>query len=152
MDLLTEFKALIQLLNKNNIEYALCGGLALAVYAKPRATLDIDLMIKPEVLEKIKKIVAKLGFIFPAAPMFFKTVQIHRLTKIDEYSGEHLILDLLLVTPTTEISWNTRILAEWQGEKLKVLSPSGLIALKLLRNNGQDQEDIQYLQGLIDED
>ena len=42
MDLLEELKKICEKLDQNNIEYALCGGLALAVYAKPRATLDIE--------------------------------------------------------------------------------------------------------------
>lgn len=28
------------------VEYALCGGLAMAIYALPRATLDIDILIE----------------------------------------------------------------------------------------------------------
>jgi hypothetical protein len=79
-------------------------------------------------------------------------VQIHRMTKIDDKSGEHLVLDLLVVTPETRLSWNGRISVEWEGGTLKVLSPKGLIELKSLRNSGQDQDDIQYLMGLLDED
>jgi hypothetical protein len=32
------------------VEYALCGGLAMAVYAMPRATLDIDVLIQVDSL------------------------------------------------------------------------------------------------------
>jgi len=52
---------------KEGIEYALCGGLAMAVYAFPRATLDIDILIKPETLEKAKDIAKRLGFSLTAA-------------------------------------------------------------------------------------
>ena len=37
MDILDELKALTQKLRGKNIDYALCGGLALAIYALPRA-------------------------------------------------------------------------------------------------------------------
>jgi hypothetical protein len=47
MDLLDELKNLITKLNDEKIEYALCGGLAMAVYALPRATLDIDMGLLP---------------------------------------------------------------------------------------------------------
>ena len=33
------------------IDYALYGGLALAIYARPRATLDIDMMIESDFFE-----------------------------------------------------------------------------------------------------
>jgi hypothetical protein len=76
-------------------------------------------------------------------------VQIQRITKLDPTSSEHLALDLLLVTPETQASWDSRTTVEWQGGALKVLSPKGLIALKTLRNSGKDQDDIDYLSGLL---
>jgi len=51
IDLSDELKGLIAKLNQENIEYALCGGLAIAIYALPRATLDIDLLIELNSLE-----------------------------------------------------------------------------------------------------
>lgn len=154
MDLLIELKQLIEAFDKNNIDYALCGGLALAVYARPRATLDIDIMIDPDLLNTVKKVVETLGFTIPAKPMSFKdgAVQIHRMTKIDVESEEHLGLDLLLVTPQTKISWESKISVDWEGGALKVLTPEGLIMLKSLRKSGQDLDDIEYLKELIDED
>jgi acetolactate synthase regulatory subunit len=153
MDLLIELKNLIETFDKNKIEYALCGGLALAVYARPRATLDIDIMVEPELLDKIKQIVENFGFNIRSAPMSFKggAVQIHRMTKIDRETGEHMVLDLLLVTPQTKTSWDSKISVDWEGRKLKVLDPKGLILLKLLRKSGQDLDDIEYLKDLIDE-
>lgn len=154
MDLLIELKNLIAAFDAENVDYALCGGLALAVYARPRATLDIDIMVEPDLLDKIKQIVTGLGFTIPALPMTFKggAVQIHRMTKIVDESGEHLVLDLLMVTPETRRSWDSRISVEWEGGILKVLSPQGLISLKSFRQSGQDIDDIEYLRKLIDED
>ena len=51
MDILDELKTLTKTLKEENIEYALCGGLALAIYAFPRATLDIDIMIEASLEE-----------------------------------------------------------------------------------------------------
>ena len=154
MDLLVELSNIIRAFNEDEIDYALCGGLALAVYAKPRATLDIDIMVQPDYLEKIKQKVEELGFTVHAMPMIFKggAVQIHRMTKFDNQIGEHLSLDLLIVTPETRLSWDSRITVEWEGGTLKVISPKGLIELKSLRKSGQDEDDIKYLSGLIDED
>lgn len=154
MDLLIELQKIIEAFDDEKIDYALCGGLALAVYARPRATLDIDIMVDPDFLDKIKQIVENLGFNIPAMPMTFKggAVQIHRMTKIDNESREHLVLDLLIVTPETRLSWDSRISVDWEGGILKVLSPKGLILLKSLRKSGQDIDDIKYLKELIDED
>lgn len=154
MDLLFELARLTKALDEAGLDYALCGGLALAVYARPRATLDIDLMVEATAIEPIRKAVEPLGFVIAALPMRFHdgAVRIQRLTKIDPTSSEHLALDLLLVTPETKASWDSRLSVEWEGGVLKVLSPRGLIALKSLRNSGKDQDDIAYLLGLLDED
>lgn len=154
MDLLVELARIVKAFDENKIDYALCGGLALAVYAKPRATLDIDIMVQPDFLDNIMQEAEKLGFTVHAAPMKLKggAVQIHRMTKFDDELGEYLSLDLLIVTPETKLSWDSRITVEWEWGTLKVISPRGLIQLKSLRNSGQDKDDIKYLSDLIDED
>ena len=154
MDLIEELKKLILQLERNEIDYALCGGLAIAIYAKPRATLDIDIMINPNFLEKAKMAVSELGFELSAAPMELHdgAIIIHRLVKIDEISGEHLVLDFLLVTSKTKEAWEDKITVEWEGNPLKVVSPKGLILLKSFRNSGQDKDDIEYLRSLVIED
>jgi len=147
MDLVLELAQLTRALDDAGLDYALCGGLALAVYARPRATLDIDLMVEPATLDRIKQTVEPLGFAIAALPMRFQ-----RFTKIDPASSEHLALHLLLVTPETQTAWDSRIAVDWESGVLKVLSPKGLIALKSLRNSGKDQDDIDYLSGLLNED
>jgi hypothetical protein len=154
MDLLEELKNLTAKLQSEGIEYALCGGLAMAIYARPRATLDIDIMVELGTLFKTKRAAEDLGFTLSGAPMEFHggTVQIYRLTKIDAVSAEELVLDCLIVTPETQKVWEGRLQVEWEGGTLSVVSPEGLITLKTWRNSGQDQDDIAYLRSIIDED
>jgi hypothetical protein len=154
MDLLEELKNLTAKLDSEGIEYALCGGLAMAIYAMPRATLDIDIMIELGTLFRTKRAVEDLGFTLSGAPMDFHDgkVQIFRLCKIDAVSAEELVLDLLIVTPETRQVWENRLKVEWEGGSLSVVSPEGLITLKSFRNSGQDQDDIEYLRSITDED
>jgi hypothetical protein len=154
MDLLEELKHLTAKLSEEGIEYALCGGLAMAIYARPRATLDIDIMIELGSLFRTKRAVEELGFTISAEPMEFHggKVQIYRLCKIDTDSGEELILDLLIVTPDIQPVWENRLTVEWEGGTLSVVSPKGLIALKSIRGSGQDRDDIEYLRSITDED
>lgn len=154
MDILDELKALINKLEEENIEYALCGGLAMAIYALPRATLDIDILIMPNLLEKITSVTDDLGFTLKAAPMEFHggKIKIHRVTKIEPATGENLVLDMLIVTPEIKEAWNNRIKVEWEHGNISVVSPEGLILLKSFRGSGQDQDDIDFLRSIIDED
>jgi Nucleotidyltransferase of unknown function (DUF6036) len=154
MDILDELKNLINKLNEERIEYALCGGLAMAIYALPRATLDIDLLIEASALETTTGAVYDLGFTVKAAPMEFhgEKVHIHRISKIEPDTGEVLVLDLLIVTPEIAEAWESRTKVAWEHGTIDVVSPEGLILLKSFRKSGQDRDDIEFLRSIINED
>jgi hypothetical protein len=38
LDLLEEFQALLKVLDQARVDYAVCGGLAVAIHARPRGT------------------------------------------------------------------------------------------------------------------
>jgi hypothetical protein len=154
MDLLEELQGITTRLAQEGVDYALCGGLAMAVYAMPRATLDIDLMIQTDSLVKATQAIEPLGFTMYSDPMELHdgTVRIWRYCKIDSQTAEVLVLDFLLVTEHTAPAWESRRDVEWEGGKLRVVSPEGLILLKQLRRSGTDQDDIDYLRSITDED
>jgi hypothetical protein len=153
LDLYDEFKAIIAALNERQIDYAVCGGLAMAVYGQARATVDIDLLIAADDVERVKQAVQPLGYTIEAQPMRFAkgAIEIRRLSKLDADTGIVLSLDLLLVTPQIENAWQTRSDVEWDSGKLRVVSREGLIELKTLRGNGQDLDDIARLRESQDE-
>ncbi|HOX38603.1 MAG TPA: hypothetical protein PL033_11490 [Candidatus Brocadiia bacterium] len=153
MDLIAELEALCEGLTAGGVDFALCGGLAMAVHAFPRATLDIDVMIEPESLDRAKEIARGLGFAVDAGLMTFKggAIRIHRMTKLAPESGSHLMLDMLLVTPLIRGVWESRQKVRWLKGDLPVVSPQGLIELKSLRGSGQDADDIVALRRAIDE-
>ena len=154
MDLLDELKTLLAKLDEEKIEYALRGGLAMAIYALPRATLDIDLLIEPGSLEPATRAAHDLGFTVHAAPMAFHggKIRIHRVNKIEPETGETLSLDLLTVSPEIMSAWESRIEVGWEHGVIRVVSPRGLITLKAFRNSGQDRDDIAFLRRILDED
>ena len=147
LDLYDELKALTAGLDANHIAYALCGGLAMAVYGLARATVDIDLLIPEESLDAARAAAQHLGYTVDAAPMNLAggANKIRRISKIDPETGDLLMLDLLLVTGALAEVWRTRREAEWEHGGLWVVSRRGLIALKQLRRSGQDLDDIARL-------
>lgn len=60
--LLGEFKSVTEALNSAEIEYAVCGGWAMAIHGLPRATKDIDLLVLTDDLESILKILKELRY------------------------------------------------------------------------------------------
>jgi hypothetical protein len=147
-DLLEELKSVIARLDDAAVPYALCGGLAMAVHGYPRATVDIDLLVMIDDLERLDAAVRPLGFDIPARPMIFRggAVEIRRVSKILP-SGQLLSLDLLLVGPALQQVWDNRQAMQWDFGTITVVSSDGLISLKSLRGSGLDQDDIKRLRG-----
>lgn len=149
LDILDELRKLVAVLDEHEVDYALCGGMAMGVHGLARTTIDIDLLILSDSLDEVYAIAKSLGYNIRGKEMSFAggTVEIRRVSKIDPDDGELLSLDLLLVTPAILAVWESRLVAEWEGGKLSVVSASGLIALKQLRGSDQDLVDIKVLAG-----
>lgn len=147
MNLLSELNIIIKKLNEEKVDYALCGGLAVAIYGFVRATEDIDLLILLKDIVKIKNILLNNGYTIEANPMTFQSdkVKIERIIKIDQKKEDAISVDLLLVTPEIEKVWDSIQTLIWNGMELSIVSKQGLIDLKKLRNSKQDQADIEYL-------
>lgn len=148
LDIYDELRNVVRRLNEHEIDYALCGGLAMAIHGRPRSTIDIDMLILSESLEKVLPIALELGYNIRGKDLSFANgvIEIRRVSKIDPESGDLLSLDLLLVTPEILSIWESRAIAKWEAGELSVVSRSGLISLKQLRGSGQDQDDIKALQ------
>jgi len=153
LDLVDELRKLVSSLNQDKIDYALCGGMAMGVHGRARATIDIDLLILSESLEQVLAIAKSLGYNIRGKDLSFakSAIEIRRVSKIDSEDGELLSLDLLIVTPEIRSIWESRLEAEWEGGKLCVVSANGLISLKQLRGSAQDLADIAALREDADE-
>jgi len=63
LDRFDEFRALVDALEAVGLEYAACGGLDVAIPARPRATLDVDLLVVPaEQFERAREVGRRLGY------------------------------------------------------------------------------------------
>jgi hypothetical protein len=149
LDLYDELAALLGALEAANANYAVCGGLAMAIHGFPRATIDVDLVVPPTGVEAVLACARGLGYTIPADPMSFAggAVEIRRMTKIDPASRDLLSLDVLLVTPAIQQVWEERTRVRWERGELWVVSRQGLANLKRLRGSGQDLDDIKRLEG-----
>lgn len=149
-DLYEEFKNVIRALADNEIDYAVCGGMALAVYGIPRATIDIDILISPKHDDEAGIVARMLGYAADTELISLAQgkIQILRFVKFDPEGEDYFNLDFLLVTPALEFIWNDRKTVEWETQSLSIVSKEGLISLKSLRNSGQDRDDIERLREL----
>ena len=107
MDLYDELKQVLIVLDREQVEYALCGGLAVALHGHPRFTEDIDILVLPGDVERVTRLVRECGFTLTTGVMPFgvgtdNAREIHRITKL---ADEPLCLDLIVVTPGLRDVW-----------------------------------------------
>ena len=145
MTLYDELHALIRRLQEAGVDYALCGGLAMAAHGWPRATMDVDLLIRESDFPTIGGIARDLGFTIenPEFAVAGGQIRIRRFVKI---AGTKAIpLDLILVGPLLEPVWAGRSDKGTPFGPMRVLSREGLARMKELRGSGTDQDDIRHL-------
>lgn len=141
-----ELRALVAKLTAEQVPYALCGALALAVYGYPRATLDIDLLALANSRDRIRQCARLCGFTLQAADMTFAggAVVITRLSKAAAGEEDVPMLDVLSLSPELEAEMTVET-ADWHGIALQTLSRASLARLKRLRGSAQDLADLENL-------
>jgi hypothetical protein len=147
LDLFEETMALLAELERHGVPYAVAGALALAIHGVPRATTDIDLLVRREDVEATLRVASARGFSVEALPMRFSDgLEVRRSSKVE--AAEMLTLDLLLVNENLEPVWASRerVLTERGG--VWVVSRRGLIDMKAWAAREQDLADIRRLREL----
>lgn len=152
-NLLDEFVNFTERLNQNNIDYAICGGWAMAIHGLPRATIDIDLLVLSEDLDRVWKTAQALGYDIEGLPLHFRDgiIEIRRISKVEVESKRLFTIDLLLVTEPLKDIWENREMIEWEDGKTWTVSREGLIELKKISGREQDLLDIKQLREMEDE-
>lgn len=147
MTLLDELKTLFEAFDEAGIEYALCGGLAMAVHGVARATMDIDVLVLSPDVPRVVEAARKRGFTLPAAPMEFAggAVRIRRVSKPGLADEEALPLDIIEVGDALRDVWESRGRVAWETGSLVVVGKAGLASLKRLRLSLQDRADLAAL-------
>jgi hypothetical protein len=153
MDLREELNQIIQTLNEEQIPYALCGGMALAVHGHPRFTQNLDLLIREIDQERLIEVAAPLGYQDISGWLRFRSgtdreTKIYRVVKT--LGAESPMLDLICVTPPFEEVWNSRTPFEISGRQMTVVSRDGLRTMNQISNRPQDLVDLEKLDETAD--
>lgn len=146
LDLYVELRRIAEALDAAGVAYALAGGLAVSIYTTPRATEDIDLLIRREDLDRAARAVEPLGFRLGGRPMHVAEgrMEIQRLLKID--GADLLPLDLLMpVDAALAVLLADRQRQVVEGWPLEIVGIRALRTLKRLRNSALDRADLEAL-------
>lgn len=149
MKLRTELLRITQCLDEAGIDYALCGGLAVAAHGYPRLTRDIDLLIQPSEVDSSHIALSKINDDLNSGliPFDIGTERERRVYRPSKAEGRDLVtLDLIVVTPVLQDIWNTRESVEVDSQAIKIVSRDGLIKMKRIAGRLQDLADIEALE------
>lgn len=131
------------------VEHALAGGLAVAVWARPRATVDIDLVILGDAdsIAAVRAAGTQLGLLQTNRRITkFRRARLLRMAIPPTTTRETISIDLLLVDDGLAKSVMSRASARRIGGiDVPVVSAEDLILLKLLRLSDQDRADIRAI-------
>jgi hypothetical protein len=154
MDLYEQFAGLIDEFAGRRIDYAVIGGIAVAIHGYARFTKDIDLLVRKEDLDRVREAARARGFTIEAGfiPFGVGTAHANEFFRISKIEGRQLLsLDLMIVSAEIEDVWRTRGLFPLENRSVLVVSPDGLKKLKLWAGRDQDLLDLKKL-GLLHAD
>jgi predicted nucleotidyltransferase len=140
-----ELRSVLNALDQGRVDYALVGGMAVAVWGAPRATRDIDLLVRSEDLARAMSAVRERGFTLAALPFEFKDgTTLQRVNRVDE-AGNLMTVDFMLVDRNLESAWASRTRVPFADGEVAVVSREALMAMKAHAARPQDIADIQNL-------
>jgi predicted nucleotidyltransferase len=116
-------------LESASIEYGLLGGIASAVFGRPRSTLDVDIFIRPQDVARAQEMLSRAGF----EP---KPSQHNWLRKCVK---ERVLVDLIF-TAKGGIYLDEAMLARirpvaYRGLSLRVVPPEDLVVMKAIASD-----------------
>ena len=148
MTLYDELRGVLDALDRASVDYALVGGLAVAIWGAPRATKDIDLLVCAEDLSRAMAALEVGGFTLAGLPFQFKDgTRVQRINKVDP-AGHLMTVDLIVVDENLESVWTTRARLPFADRDVAVVSRDALIAMKARAARPQDIADIQNLKDI----
>lgn len=132
LDIAQELEQLLRTFEEKGLQYALCGGLAMAVHAEARAPYCIDMLIPEHEVEKAIAFSLERDFIRDATiPDFEKGgLRARKVFKRDNEDSAYLQVVFVSVTSLLESCWETR--EKWSLGNLHfwTLSQTGLDAME----------------------
>ena len=143
-----DFKELLSIFNAQKVKYLIVGGYAVSFHAQPRATKDIDLLIKPDA-ENARAVYDALGKF--GAPLEGLTAEDFIVRdKFFRMGRVPVVVDILPQIKGVDFdhAWQNRVEAvidPQSGLKASFISRADLIAAKLAAGRPQDIADAAAL-------
>lgn len=148
MQIPLDYKELLKILNRHKTKYLIVGAYAVAYYAEPRYTKDIDIWIESSQnnARKVYSALKKFG-----APL-------ENIT-LNDFTNENLVYQVGIAPIRVDIimglkglnfekAWENRTTSKLEGIKVNIMGLEELIKSKKRTNrdmNGRDLDSLRYV-------
>ena len=143
-----DFKELLSILNEHRVKYLVVGAYAVAVHAQPRATKDLDILVKADA-DNAKAVFAALAK-FGAPLEGLTAADFAEPGPFFRMGRAPVGVDILTEIPGIEFdaAWQRRVedvVDAASGLKAIFISRDDLIATKLASGRAQDLADVEAI-------
>lgn len=143
-----DFKELLSIFNAHGVKYLIVGGYAVSFHAQPRATKDIDLLIKPDA-DNAKAVYAALAK-FGAPVEGLTPEDLRQPGKFFRMGREPVAVDILTEIDGVDFdrAWDRRVegvIDMASGLRAYFISGADLMAAKIAAGRPQDMADVDAL-------
>ena len=130
-----DFEGLLKLFNKNKVRYCIVGAYAVAFYAEPRYTKDMDIFVEPDA-DNAHRIIKSL-----------EEKDLIRTGKIIQLGYEPIRIDLMTSIEgcNFEEVWKNRAVGTYGKQKALFIGFNELVKNKKKSGRKQDSVDISIL-------
>ncbi len=140
-----DYEDLLRLLNKHKVKYSIIGSYAVAFYAKPRYTKDIDILVEPDITNSRRIIKALNEFGFQSLEL--EANDFAQPGKIIQLGYEPVRVDIMtsIAGCNFEEVWDKKQVGVYGEEKVFFIGINELIKNKQNSNRKQDHVDLDIL-------
>ncbi len=140
-----DYEELLKLFNKNKVRYCIIGAYAVALYAKPRYTKDIDILVEPEIKNARRIIKSLYEFGFKNLGLTEKDVSLK--DKIIQLGYEPLRIDILTSIEGLSFRevWKNKTASFYGKQRVFFIGINELIKNKKALKRRQDKLDLDLL-------
>ncbi len=140
-----DYEELLKLFNKHKVKYCIIGAYAVAFYAKPRYTKDMDILVEPSIKNGQKIVNALNEFGFKSLNLSEKDFSLRG--KIIQLGYEPVRVDIITSIQgfTFKQVWRNKALGTYGEEKVYIIGINELIKSKEISERKQDQVDLDIL-------
>ena len=140
-----DFRDMLSCLKEASVEFLIVGAYALAAHGLPRATGDIDILVRRDDVNsrRIMQAIAKFG----APTSDLSEQDFTSPDMVVQFGVEPCRVDLLTRISGVEFddAWRNKVKVEVDGLELYVLSKTDLLKNKLAAGRDKDKSDIAWL-------